>query len=182
MTMHVFDEALRRTLFHEGGYSDNPHDSGGATKFGVSLRFLRSIGQDIDGDGDVDQDDIRALTGDQARDLYFEHFWNAASCGRIYSTALQIKLFDTAVNMGVRRAVRLLQASYNSSFGNSSAPLGVDGVLGPLSVAAINGSVVEDSTMMKSYRFLQKEAYWSIIKLQPKNKVFWVGWQRRAAT
>ncbi len=51
----------------EGGYFDHPNDPGGVTMYGVSLMFLKSLGLvegDIDGDGDIDRDDVLAIKRD----------------------------------------------------------------------------------------------------------------------
>ena len=64
-----FGGGIRQVLIHEGGYSDHPNDAGGVTKFGISLRYLRDAGHalgDVDRDGDIDADDIRALDRDGA--------------------------------------------------------------------------------------------------------------------
>lgn len=184
----VFDEALRRTLYYEGGYSDNPHDPGGATKFGVSLRFLKSLGKlgDMDGDGDVDQADLMVVTQDprRLRELYYENFWIAANCHRIYSEHLQIKLFDTAVNTGPGRAQRLMQKTFNM-FGQE---LKVDGVIGPMTAAAINALHNRDWDILQAYRNVQLLFYRDLIAAdrrlpEPKGlATFSRGWERRAAT
>jgi len=64
-----FDIAHSFTARAEGGYVSNPGDPGGPTKYGVSLRLLRSFGIDIDRDGDIDQNDVRDLTPAQAEQL-----------------------------------------------------------------------------------------------------------------
>ena len=67
-----FMEALETVLSHEGGLLMTG-DPGGATNFGVSLRFLATQGEfdsdgdgvsdyDFDRDGDIDADDIRRMT------------------------------------------------------------------------------------------------------------------------
>lgn len=73
----VFEKAHEFVQRWEGGYCDDAGDPGGATKYGVSLRFLRSEGYDIDGDGDVDVDDVKAVTKAKARELFRKHFWPA---------------------------------------------------------------------------------------------------------
>ena len=58
--------ALKTILCHEVGNTgdglvDDPDDPGGITKYGVSFRFLKDHGIDVDGDGDIDAEDIRGL-------------------------------------------------------------------------------------------------------------------------
>jgi lysozyme family protein len=36
-----FDEAMRRVLVHEGGYSNHPSDPGGPTNFGITIHDYR---------------------------------------------------------------------------------------------------------------------------------------------
>jgi len=37
----IFDEALRRVLAHEGGYTDHPSDPGGPTNWGITIHDAR---------------------------------------------------------------------------------------------------------------------------------------------
>ncbi|MBX9704870.1 MAG: hypothetical protein K5Q00_01335, partial [Gammaproteobacteria bacterium] len=37
-----YDYAASVVLLHEGKYTDHPADPGGATNYGISLRFLKS--------------------------------------------------------------------------------------------------------------------------------------------
>ena len=49
-------------LSHEGGFSDDPDGPGGPTNFGITLAALLNAGSDLDGDGDIDREDILRLT------------------------------------------------------------------------------------------------------------------------
>ena len=112
----------------EGGFVDDPRDPGGATKCGISLRFLRSLAPelgDVDGDGDIDGDDILAITPDKARELYRAHFWSPLGLDGI-GIQMALPLFDTAVNMGIRRAVTICQQTVT----DLGVPVAVDGVMG----------------------------------------------------
>ena len=109
-----FDAAFERLIGHEGGYVDHPADPGGATKYGISKRSYPN-------------EDIPNLTLARAKAIYREHFWYPAGCDDV-PDAVRFDLFDTAVNSGVKRAVRLLQLAV-------SVP--DDGVLGPQTLAAI---------------------------------------------
>ena len=68
----VFEAAHAHVAKWEGGYFDHPNDPGGVTMYGVSLMFLKGLDLwegDIDGDGDIDRDDVLAVTKDTARDI-----------------------------------------------------------------------------------------------------------------
>ena len=100
--MTALEFAIDFVLAHEGGEANDPDDPGLITRFGISLRFLRSAGYDlgdIDGDGDIDADDIRLLTKQDAADIYQERFWKSLKLNFL-PTRLAVVTMDTAVNMG----------------------------------------------------------------------------------
>lgn len=112
--MTTFDAAFKRTIGHEGGYVNDPHDNGGETKFGVSKRAYPAL-------------DIKALTLADAKAIYLRDYWSPCGCGEMpRETALAV--FDLAVNAGRGAAVRDLQLALR---------LNSDGVVGPQTLAAI---------------------------------------------
>jgi lysozyme family protein len=90
-----FQRALEVTLRWEGPDSDDPHDPGGYTRFGIAQRHHPDV-------------DVRRLTRDGAEALYWSRYWSACRCSDL-PPAVAIALFDTAVNVGVSRAIDLLQ-------------------------------------------------------------------------
>jgi len=98
----TFEDALKFVLKWEGGYSNDPNDPGGETKFGISKRSYPNL-------------DIKNLTLEQAKEIYFQNYWLKAGCDELTSP-LDIIVFDTAVNMGVSRAKEFLDKcfSYNA--------------------------------------------------------------------
>ena len=112
----------------EGGFVDDPHDRGGVTKWGISLRMLIGRALDLNGDGVVNRRDIRDMTPEQAREIYKRDYWIASACPRL-PPALALPMYDCAVNQGVRRASRILQASVGAK---------ADGIIGPRTLAAVD--------------------------------------------
>ena len=119
-------QALGWIFEAEGGLVDDPADPGGITNYGVSLRWLKKQGAigDIDGDGDVDADDIRQLSRDKAAELYLSDYWHACHCDQL-PPALAMAVFDCAVNCGPRTAILLLQEVLHVK---------VDGIIGPVTI------------------------------------------------
>jgi lysozyme family protein len=111
--MAEFKEAIPIVLDHEGGYVNNVHDPGGATKFGISLYWLKSLGlidlADVNHDGRIDVEDIKALTVDTAAGYYKKFWWDKYNYSWIKNQAIANKLFDSAVNMGGLQAHKIAQ-------------------------------------------------------------------------
>lgn len=113
----------------EGGYVNDPSDPGGATKHGVTIHTMRRLGLDLDGDGDVDKADVKALTEDQALDIFLDHYFKRPGISRL-PEAIQATVFDMYVNAG-GNAVKILQRLLNKA-NTATPPLTVDGAIGPL--------------------------------------------------
>jgi lysozyme family protein len=129
-----FRHAVEEVLNAEGGETNDPADPGGHTKFGISQRAYPDV-------------DIAALTKDAAIDIYHRDYWLAASCDKL-PPALAAVVFDAAVNQGVNRTVRMLQASLG---------VPVDGVLGPVTLrraALIPKTAVVDFTAQRILHYL----------------------------
>jgi len=137
MQKSVFTLAHDFTAKWEGGYVNHPNDPGGATNYGVSLRWLKDEGIDTNGDGRIDVADIRALTPELAARLFKKHFWDTLKLDTLPSF-VGIVAYDAAVNTGRGQAIRFLQRACNS-FGGDRLP--DDGVLGPKTLARVIGLV-----------------------------------------
>src|SRR5262245_24446101 len=105
-----FDYALQYVLNDEGGekFTDYANDPGGATKFGISLRFAGSVKLDLNHDGFTTKADIVALTKEDAYDLYKRHFWLPLQC-HLMPGAIGYMVFDCGVNQGLGAAAKLIQ-------------------------------------------------------------------------
>ena len=110
-----FDRAVEMVLRHEGGYSNDPKDPGGETRYGISKRAYPDV-------------DILRLTEDEAKAIYKRDYWDKLRTDEI-PEELAICLFDAAVNMGRDRAIRLLQRACG---------VAQDGVMGGNTIAAAN--------------------------------------------
>jgi lysozyme family protein len=170
-----FRWALSKTLHHEGGFIDHPSDPGGATYRGISLRFLRAEGEDINADGDIDLADIQALVEqpEVVDGLYREHFWKPNRLDEVPSELLACKIFDMCVNMGSRQAWKLVQ--------RASGRLKDDGIVGAKTIEYLVQSSRTDYDLIGKIRGQQAKFYTDLIKQKPHLATFATGWMRRAA-
>ena len=176
--MARFEDSIGYVIAKEGGYVDHPRDPGGPTFWGISLRFLQSEGIDIDGDGDSDVDDIRAMTPEKAKAIYKEKFWDSIKLDKIDSPAVATRILDMVVNMGIKRGVKIAQRAYNAIKGDGETRLKVDGKLGPKTRKALNSS--DSVEMMASLREHHEQYYRELVKERPDLECFLDGWVNRA--
>lgn len=158
-----FPAALDAVLRHEGGFVDHPDDPGGATNKGTTIGTLKRIGIDVDGDGDSDLADLKALRRSDVERVYRLFYWDAVRADFLPS-GVDYAVFDFAVNSGVSRAARSLQRI-----------VGVeqDGDIGPKTLAALAGTdavALVTSLCDGRMRFLRGLEGW---------RTFGRGWTRR---
>lgn len=108
-----FDDAFERTIGHEGGYVNDPHDPGGETKFGISKRAYPG-------------EDIRGLTIMRARELYRRDYWDRIQGDQLPGW-ISAQVFDAAVHSGVKQAAIWLQRAVGAH---------PDGAIGAKTIAA----------------------------------------------
>lgn len=119
----LFQRALAFASRWEGGFSDHPADDGGRTMAGVTEATWRAW---LAKKG-LPRRPVESSTPAEREQLYFEEYWQPAGCFN-FGPHLAVPLFDAAVNLGVARAVCLVQAIVGAA---------VDGRLGPKTRAAV---------------------------------------------
>ena len=118
-----FDKCLALVLVHEGGYVNHPKDPGGATNRGVTQAvydaYRKTRARPIQS--------VKFIADDEVKAIYRFQYWDRVQ-GDLLPRGLDYAVFDFAVNSGVGRASKYLQAV-----------LGVaqDGVIGARTLAAI---------------------------------------------
>ena len=172
-----FDAFFANLMVDEGGYVPQRqariiNDPGGATIYGISLRFLKSCGinvGDLNHDGVIDAKDIVMLTQDQAKELYFLYFWNPLY-DKILNVQLANRIFNFGVNAGKVKSVLSIQQAVNDTLQGSQ--IEVDGVFGNGSLEAVNG--LQTSSLYNNYILRIANYYKSLNKPQFLN-----GWLNR---
>ena len=147
-----FYSAVRLVFKHEGGYVNHPEDPGGETKYGISKRAYPDV-------------DIANLTKYEAERIYKEDYWDKVM-GDQLPAAIALVVFDTAVNMGIRRAVKFLQETVNAK---------VDGIIGPKTVANACKAFDHPEFVIDSYLNKRMKRYRALSTF----KTFGKGWTRR---
>ena len=157
--MADFNKAIGKTLSKEGGsrFTDDPHDRGGATKYGISQRSYPNL-------------DIRNLTEHQAREIYKRDFWDRIRGDEVSSQPVAENIFDTCVNMGVRTGSRLAQLALDIE--------PADGVIGGKSLATINNATEE--LFLSNFTIAKIARYAHICNTDKKQQKFLLGWLNRA--
>ena len=172
-----FEQSFAELVRLEGGYNDIAEDRGGATNYGISLRFLKLLPEiegDIDKNGHVDKEDIKAIDEEDAKKIYFKHFWEHYKIDS-FPQHIQKRLFHTYVNMRGKTVNRILQRAIRSA---STVPIADDGVLGEETKKAMD--MCRPEALEAAFKSEQAALYRLIVAKDDSQKIFLKGWLNRA--
>lgn len=118
-----FKQAIVQLLQDEGSaFTDDPDDPGGKTKYGITHRFLNTLG--------FSTLKVETLTEEDATNLYYTYFWKEYQFDVIAMMhgPLAQKMFNFCVNAGPDPAFRCLQRALRAC----GVSVKEDGVMGPI--------------------------------------------------
>jgi lysozyme family protein len=158
-----FTESLENTLEYEGGFVDDPDDSGGATNFGVTQKVYDEFRE---GEG-VPKRTVRDIERRELEKIYFVRYWVAGKCPDL-PPPIAMAHFDACVHHGEYWGKRILQRG---------AGVEDDAKIGPITLAAINSmprSELINNMLWERLRYMTR-----IARNRPKDLKFLVGWNFR---
>ena len=158
-----FNEAVNIVLDFEQGYSDDPTDKGGETKYGISKRQYPNV-------------DIKNLTIFDAKEIYYKDYWSKLFCPQIKNPEIRLEIFDFGVNAGVEKSTECMQKALNLI----GEPVITDKRMGHFTMSAINRATKTYPTaLMSAFRGYQFMHYLGIVTRTPKQRKFIRGWLTR---
>ena len=161
------ERLAREIVAREGGYVNDPDDPGGATNHGVTIHTMRRLGMDLDGDGSVTARDVRALSQDQAVEIFLEHYYARPRISALPSV-LQPSVFDMYVNAGAN-AVRILQRLLNEM----GEDLKVDGVIGKHTIQAAKSALARaPHHLADAYGIARRNYYYDLADRRPSSRKY----------
>ncbi len=113
---------------HNKGYVNDPDDPGGETIWGLTAKTLRNVGY---------KGAIFDVTLEEAKEIYYKHFWKVHNIHLIQNDKIAVELFDQAVHFPWRVGNKHLQRAYNLVEWDKDN-LEVDGIIGYQTIQAIN--------------------------------------------
>lgn len=160
--MYAYRDALNFVLKWEGGFVDDPDDRGGRTNKGVTQGtydiYLKRKSQP--------PKDVLHISEGEVADIYRSMYWKGAKCD-LLRDKLAFCHFDTAVNMGPRRAVRIVQRATGCA---------EDGIFGPATQKACEACDLGEALI--SYCEIRGGLYRTFAS-RPKQQKFLRGWMNR---
>lgn len=160
----------------EAGFVDDPNDSGGKTRWGITKAVARANGY---------KGKMRKLPRETAFRIYKHRYWDALSLDAIelLSPRIAEEVADTSVNMGVSVAGRFLQRALNvlNRRGRDYHDIRVDGKVGRLTVKALRAYLRKrgkegETVLYRMLNALQGARYVKLAERYEKNEEFEHGW------
>lgn len=180
--MSYKNEFINEILAVEGGYVNDPSDSGGETNFGITKRVARKYGY---------SGSMKEMPKFIARQIYEALYWDALCLTQIEGLSVSIakELGDTGVNQGVGRAAEFLQRSLNVLNDQQKRynDIVVDGDVGPKTIQALQKYLVQrgkegETVLLNMLNCLQGAFYVTLAERREKDERFIFGWFKNRVT
>lgn len=168
----LFKKVAPVILRHEGGWVDDPADSGGATNKGITIGTFKSYAkEDLGIEPTITN--LKNLTDEQATIIYRKRYWGEKGYCKVNSVKVALMIYDWSITSGgaLKEVNNLLKNHYNLN--PNSGPKG-----NKLDAGTIN-SVVDQSDLLERIAQIRRDYYKDLAKNHPKNKKFLKGWLNR---
>jgi lysozyme family protein len=167
--MANFNLYFPKLINDEGeAYENDPLDSGGCTKMGLTLDDIIEVQLDVNGDNKFTCDDVKLLTLDKAKFIFKKLYWDFFKADLINNQSLAELIVEGGINQG-----RLLTAKY----AQSAVGVTPDGIFGKNTLNALNTG--NQQQIFDKIFELRKQRYYNIVAAKPSQKRFIKGWINR---
>ena len=166
--MDRFEKIFDYLLKVEGGYSNDKHDKGGETTWGVTKEEARKNGYN---------GSMKYLTQDFAKRILEKDYYLKNCLNEVRNDKGALSICDWSFNSG-KWATKKAQVTLNRYFGYN---LVVDGIFGSKTIKALNEveEQGESEEFLRDYHSIQRKFYHSVVEYNPTQKVFLIGWLNR---
>lgn len=147
----------------EGGFVNDPSDSGGATNKGVTLSTFRSFYG-----SNKTVEDLNKLSDTQWLHIFLNGYWNKCQASNINNQSIANIFVDWAWGSGPVTAIKQVQKIVGTD---------VDGIVGQKTLDAINKK--DPQTLFNAIKKARIEFVENLVKQRPKDAKFLQGWKNR---
>lgn len=189
--MADFNMAYQKSMKIEGGYANDPDDSGGETWKGIARKYH----PDWSGWSIVDRITLNRTKAEfehllfadkdlQERVLNFYKgiFWDVMKLDSVKNQAIAEEMFDSGINMGDEVVVEFLQKALNATNrnGRDYPDIDEDGKMGNQTLSVLNEHP-RPIQVLKLLNCQQGTRYMDICRKKPSQEKFMTSWLSRVA-
>ncbi|MCX5545763.1 glycoside hydrolase family 19 protein [Paraburkholderia sp. CNPSo 3076] len=171
-----FEKVSKIILFNEGGFVNDPNDSGGATNKGIAWATWQAYAKEDVG-VEPTLNNLKSLTDDQAKAIYLKRYWEPRGFCGITNEKTALNVYDWTITSG--KAVRKIQELLTSDY---SVAIAHDNKMSKDFVEKIN-SIDDQEELAQRIGAARKQYYTSIAHDKNgnpnKNYKFLDGWTKR---
>jgi len=174
--MDHFKVAMAKTVLVEGGYADDPKDSGGKTMYGVTEKVAREEGY---------MGPMNEMPQSVAVAIYRKRYWDPLKLAAVatFYPAVAYEMFDSAVNLGQGTAAKWFQRVLNALNNEESLfkDVEVDGAIGPQTLGSLRAFAERRGetggrVLLAALNGIQAAEYIALTERRPKDERFVYGW------
>lgn len=172
----LFMRGWNETGRSEGGYSNDPNDSGGETNWGITKKIARANGY---------TGEMKDLTRERARKIAKSQYWDLIRLDDVGSISdlVALEMFDTGFNCGQAEAVKYLQRALTlfNRRGKDYEDLNVDGLIGGFTLTALKAFIVKrgkdgETVLLRALNSQQGGHYLNLGEIREKDEDYMFGW------
>lgn len=156
-------DAINKVLEHEGGFVNDPSDSGGATNFGITQKVYEAFKGRT-----VSVLEIQKMPKSDAILIYKREYWDKVQGDNLKSYKVAFALFDQAVNRGPSSAIKAAQKVVG---------IPQDGKIGAATLGKINQT--DEKVFLEKFLADAIAFYNKLAVTRPKDAKFLSGWLSR---